>query len=122
MLNLWDKTSMKNIYHTDIMDMLLRSGREGMGLRQLARQLYNLHNGIFAHDVVYPQLYNQVRRYLWYQSRQRHSPFIHLRWGRYGLKQDIAVQLDIFIDMPKEEEKPTKTIRKDDSRQLLLFN
>ena len=114
---------MKNIYHNDIMDMLLKSGKEGMSLRMLTRRLYNIHSGIFAHDVVFPNLYNQVRRYLWYQSQQRYSPFIRLRWGQYALKQDVAVQLDIFIDMPKEDDnKTSKSIRKDDSRQLLLFN
>lgn len=114
---------MRNIYHNDIMDMLLRSGSEGMSLRMLTRCLFNLHNDIFSHDVHFPTLYNQVRRYLWYQSRQRHSAFVHLRWGQYALKQDVAVQLDIFIDMPKEDDnKTTKSIRKDDSHQLLLFN
>ena len=113
---------MKNIYHNDIMDMLLKSGSDGMSLRLLTRRLYNLHNGIFAHDMVFPNLYNQVRRYLWYQSQQRHSPFIRLRWGQYALKQDVAVQLDIFIDMPKDDEyKTVKSVRKDESRQLLLF-
>lgn len=103
------------------MDLLLRSGRDGMNVRRLARQLYNLHSGIFASDVVYEQLYNQVRFYLYYQSRQRHSPFIHLRRGQYALKQDIAVQLDIFIDIPREEDRASKPVRRDESRQLLLF-
>ena len=111
---------MKNAYHNDIMDMLIRSGHDGLNVRNLARKLYNLHSGIFASDVVYEQLYNQVRFYLYYQSRQRHSPILHLRRGQYAIKQDIAVQLDIFIDMPIEERtiKPTK---KDESKQLLLF-
>ena len=112
---------MKNVYHNDIMDMLLRSGRDGMNVRRLVRQLYNLHSGIFSSDVVYVQMYDQVRHYLYYQSRQRHSPFIHLRRGQYALKQDIAVQLDIFIDIPKEEERPAKPTKRDESRQLLLF-
>ena len=112
---------MKNVYHNDIMDMLIRSGREGMNVRRLVRQLYNLHSGIFASDVVYEQLYNQVRFYLYYQSRQRHSPFLHLRRGQYALRQDVAVQLDIFIDIPHEEERSSKPIKRDESRQLLLF-
>lgn len=112
---------MRNAYHNDIMDMLIRSGREGMNVRRLARQLYNLHSGIFASDVVYERLYNQVRFYLYYQSRLRHSPFIHLSRGQYALRQDIAVQLDIFIDIPREEERPQKPAKRDESRQLLLF-
>jgi len=104
------------------MDMLIRSGRDGMNVRTLARQLYNLHCGIFALDVVYETLYNQVRMYLWRQSKQRHSPFIHLRRGQYALKQDIAVQLDIFIDIPIEEERQTKVPKRDNSLQLELFN
>lgn len=112
---------MKNVYHTDIMNMLLHSGSDGMSLRQLTRQLYNLHSGIFSSDVVYPQLYNSVRRYLWYQSLQRHSPFVHIRWGRYGLKPDLAVQLDIFVDAPRDEERVSRPVRRDEWRQLLLF-
>ena len=101
--------------------MLLRSGREGMNVRRLARRLYNLHNGIFSSDVVYDVLYSQVRHYLYYQSQQRHSPFLHLHRGQYALRQDIAVQMDLFIDMPHEEERIVKPIKRDDSRQLLLF-
>ncbi|MBQ8051146.1 MAG: hypothetical protein IJ197_06170 [Bacteroidaceae bacterium] len=112
---------MKNAYHTDLMDMLLLSGREGMNVRRLARQLYNLHSGIFASDVVYPQLYDQVRHYLYYQSRQRHSPFLHLRRGQYALRPDVAVQMDLFIDAPRDPERPAPAPRHDDSRQLLLF-
>lgn len=113
---------MKNVYHNDIMEMLLQSGRTGMNVRQLARRLYNIHNDIFAADIDYRQLYNQVRFYLYYQSRQRHSPFLHLHRGQYALRQDVAVQLDIFIDAPREEEEPpSKHTKRDDSRQLLLF-
>lgn len=112
---------MKNAYHNDIMDMLLRSGREGMNVRRLARQLYNLHSGIFSADVVYERMYNQVRFYLYYQSRQSHSPFVHLRRGQYALRQDIAVQLNIFIDMPRDEERASKPVKRDESRQLMLF-
>ena len=112
---------MRNVYHNDIIEMLLHSGREGMNVRQLSRRLFNLHNGIFVSDIVYDRLYNQVRSYLWYQSRQRHSPFVHLHRGQYALRQDIAVQLDIFIDSPKDEERIPKSTKKDDSLQLLLF-
>lgn len=97
--------------------MLLRSGKEGMNVRHLSRQLYNLHSGIFSSDVVYERLYNQVRYYLYYQSHQHHSPFLHLRRGQYALKQDVAVQLDIFIDIPQEEEQ-TKIKRHEPDRQL----
>ena len=113
---------MKNHYHNDIMDLLLQSGREGMNVRQLSRSIYNLHCSIFSSDVVYSKLYNQIRFYLYYQSQQRHSPFLHLRRGQYALKQDVAVQLDIFIDAPRDdEERPIKTVKRDESRQLLLF-
>ena len=45
-----------------------------------------------------------------------------LRWGQYALKPDIAVQMDLFIDIPRDEDRPAKTIRRDESRQLLLFD
>ena len=103
--------------------MLLRSGREGMNVRRLTKQLYNLHSDIFAADIDYGQLYSQVRSYLWRQSRQRHSPIVWLRWGQYALKSDIAVQLDIFIDMPADSdaEQFEQPEVHDDSRHLTLF-
>ena len=104
--------------------MLLRSGHEGMNVRRLVRQLYNLHSGIFSNDVVYEQLYDQVRGYLWRQSRQRYSPIMRLRLGQYAVRPDIAVQLDIFIDMPSDtgEERMEHTKGHEDKRQLTLFN
>ncbi len=103
--------------------MLLRSGREGMNVRRLTNQLFNLHSDIFAADIDYGQLYNQVRSYLWRQSRLRHSPIVWLRWGQYALKSDIAVQLDIFIDMPAETnaDESEQSVVQDDCRQLKLF-
>ncbi len=103
------------------MDILLRNGKDGMNVRRLARQIYNHHCGIFSQDIVYDKLYNQIRFYLWRQSQLRHSPFIHLRRGQYALKQDIAVQLDIFIDAPREDDHQQKAIKRDESRQLMLF-
>lgn len=115
---------MKNIYHHDIMNMLTRSGAEGMNVKQIARLLYNEYAGFFEQDVVYDKIYTSVRRYLWGQSKMRRSPIIWLHRGQYALRQDIAVQLDFLIDLitdeqeEKEQQKPKTGIC---ARQLELF-
>ena len=40
--------------------------------------------------------------YLWKQSQKRESPFIHNTYGVYAIKPDMAVQLDLFWDMPED--------------------
>jgi hypothetical protein len=47
---------------------------------------------------------------------------MRLRWGQYALKPDVAVQMDLFIDIPCDEDRPARTPRRDESRQLLLFD
>ncbi len=114
---------MKNEYHKDIVDLLLETGREGMNVREIARRVYNQHYGLFAHDVVYETIYNQVRGYLWSQARQRRSPFTHLRWGWYAIKPDYAIQLDFIIDLYRDEleNENTEQTEEPDTRQLSLF-
>lgn len=114
---------MKNEYHKDIIDLLLACGRTGMPVREIARHLYNGHYGLFAEDVVFNRIYNQVRNYLWNQSLQKHSPFIHPERGVYAIRQDMAVQLDFITELYKEDKDGEHhTVRSDDgARQLSLF-
>lgn len=95
---------MKNVYHREIMEHLLPSGRDGMRVCQLVRRIYNLHTNLFANDLSYPDLYKNISRYLWSQSKQRKSPFKHVCRGYYCIKSDVAVQLDLFIDLEAYEQ------------------
>jgi len=114
---------MRNEYHKNIIDLLLSSGKEGMNVREIARRVYNQHYGLFARDVVYENIYNQIRNYLWNQSRNRRSPFTRLRWGWYAIKPDYAIQLDFIIELYKdEEENNCNTLNEEgEKRQLSLF-
>lgn len=89
---------MKNIYHHELMVMLMRNGNEGMNVRQMARNLYNSHAGLFDNDIVFENIYSQVRSYMWRQSTIRQSPITWLRRGQYAMRPESAVQLDLFID------------------------
>ena len=114
---------MRNEYHKDIVDLLIECGKEGMNVREISRRIYNQHYGLFAHDVVYETIYNQVRGYLWSQARQKRSPFTHLRWGWYAIKPDYAIQLDFIIELYKDDIEDGQDCHNDNtvSRQLLFF-
>lgn len=114
---------MRNVYHSDIINILLRQGQQGMRPCQLARRIYNMHSGLFAMDVNYPDIHRAISQYLWRESKRRGGPFVRVRYGVYAIKGDLAVQLDIFLDAVisdshhTEEHKPQ---HKEPSTQLIL--
>lgn len=116
---------MKNVYYSDIMQLLLLKGKEGMHVAQVSRMVYNLHATLFDHRLNYQALHQTIRTYLWRQSQMRRSPFVHIRHGYYAIKPDVAIQLDFCFDDPIEEcvPQPTKAPIQpgDDPRQLTLF-
>jgi hypothetical protein len=64
--------------------------------------------------------------FLWKQSQKRESPFKHNSYGVYAIKPDVAVQLDLFWDMPDEdanatEEKKENKTSKNKAVQTVLF-
>lgn len=103
---------MKNIYHRDIVEILLECGRDGLRIKNIARKIYNRHVDFFVTDIDYGEIRNDVGRYLWVQSRRSESPFTRTRYGTYAIKADFAIQLDLFLDnairteMRKEQPKP----------------
>lgn len=87
-----------NIYHRDIIEILLECGREGLRIKNIARRIYNRHADFFVTDIDYSEIRNSVGRYLWEQSQRHESPFTHARYGTYAIKPDFAIQLDLFLD------------------------
>ncbi len=116
---------MKNVYHSDIMQLLLLKGKEGMPVSQVSRMVYNLHNNLFDHRLNYYELHRTIRMYLWRQSQQRRSPFMHVSHGCYAIKPDVAIQLDFCFDEPLDlvpPEPPSPTPHPENNpRQLTLF-
>ena len=88
----------KNIYHRDIIEILLDCGREGLRIKNIARRIYNRHADFFITDIDYCEIRDSIGRYLWEQSRRSESPFLHTRYGTYAIKADFAIQLDLFLD------------------------
>ncbi|MCF0198138.1 MAG: hypothetical protein HUK02_02295 [Bacteroidaceae bacterium] len=115
---------MKNQYHKDIIDLLIKQGKSGLSVGSIAQSIYNEHADFFADDVRYKKIHNAVQNYLWRQSKQRRSPFKRIGWGRYAIKPDFAVQLDFILEMFDDEEE-TETIHSPSAIQLdfthLLF-
>lgn len=115
---------MNNIYHRDIIEILLECGREGLRIKNIARRIYNRHIDFFVSDVDYSDIRNNVGRYLWEQSRRNESPFLRTRYGTYAIKPDFAIQLDLFLDnairaeVHKEPAKPMPNLH---HIQLELF-
>lgn len=113
---------MKNIYHSDIMQILMLKGKEGMHVAQLTRMVFNLHTNFFDHKLNYRKLHNTIRWYLWRQSNMRRSPFKRIGYGYYALKSDMGIQLDICFDEPYEEPQAEEKVQetKSNVRQLEL--
>jgi len=95
--------TMNNIYYRDLIELLLPFGQEGMRLSSIARHLYNKNVDMFYNTVKYEDIYKTVSLFLWKQSQKRESPFKRNAYGIYAIKPDVAVQLDLFWDMPEEE-------------------
>lgn len=117
---------MKNVYHSDIMQLLLLKGKEGMHVADVSRMVYNLHTNLFDSKLNYQTLHQLIRMYLWRQSRMRRSPFMRVRYGVYAVKPDLAVQLDFCFDkLGEEEAKPKPSVPEydpyTDPRQMKLF-
>lgn len=96
---------MNNIYHRDIIEILLDCGREGLRIKNISRRIYNKHVDFFVSDIDYGEIRDSVGRYLWEQSKRSESPFHRTRYGTYAIKADFAIQLDLFLDVvPRNEE------------------
>lgn len=112
---------MKNVYHSDIMQILMLKGKEGMHVAQLTRMVYNLHTNLFDRHLDYTKLHNTIRWYLWRQSNMRRSPFKRVSYGCYALKSDMAIQLDFCFDTHLErEEKELKRPEETDNKVIQL--
>ena len=116
--------TMNNIYYRDIIELLLPYGQEGLKLSCIVRYLYNQHADLFNKSIKYEDIYKTVGLFLWKQSQKRESPFKHNSYGVYAIKPDVAVQLDLFWDIPeethKEEDKNSKPL-KNKIVQTVLF-
>ena len=89
---------MNNIFHRDIIEILLECGREGLRIKNIARRIYNRHVDFFVSDIDYSEIRDSVGRYLWEQARRHESPFLRTNYGTYAMKPDFAIQLDLFLD------------------------
>lgn len=116
--------TMNNIYYRDIIELLLPHGKDGVKLSLIVRHIYNQHVDMFNNTINYEELYKVVGSFLWKQSQKRESPFTHNSYGIYAIKPDVAVQLDLFWDLPaedlKEENKECQT-EKNNIVQMELF-
>ena len=102
---------MKNVYHRDIIEILLECGRDGLRIKNIARRIYNRHADFFVSDIDYGEIRDSVGRYLWEQSHHAESPFVRTRYGTYAIKPDFAIQLDLFLDFsPRREQTPQPSL------------
>ena len=115
---------MNNIYHRDIIEILLECGRDGLRIKNIARRIYNRHADFFVRDLEYSEIRDSVGRYLWEQSQRTESPFVRTRYGTYAIKPDFAIQLDLFLDFVSHSEthkEPAKPTANPHHIQLELF-
>lgn len=89
---------MDNIYYNQTVE-LLSARPEGMKLCNIARCIYNSNNDLFADEDLYKQIYGQLKRFLWTQSRLKKSPFKSCeKWGYYGIRKSYAIQFELPFD------------------------
>ena len=53
---------MKNIYHSDIVEILLDCGAVGMRIKNIARRIYNRHADLFTADLDYNEIQRSTGR------------------------------------------------------------
>lgn len=104
------------------MNLLIRQGREGMRLKNIARRIYNMHADLFSAQLDYTDLRTSISSYLWKQSRRKGTPFVRLGYGVYAVKTDFAVQLDLFWDLPEYRVTETQRAPAPKHVQLTLFD
>lgn len=102
--------TMNNIYHRDIVNILLPFGREGLKACSIAKRIYNLHADLFDERVNFDEIHRSIGVYLWKQSQKNESPFLRNAYGIYSIKPDIAIQLDLFWDSVIEEEEEENVV------------
>lgn len=112
---------MKDTYYRDIVNILLEAGESGMRSCIVARRLYNMHANLFASSLVYETLRTEVEQYLWREAKRRFTIFVRKAYGVYAIKPAIAVQLDLFIDLPQEKEEVVARSSSSQAVQLDLF-
>ncbi len=116
---------MKNIYHQDIVQILLSRGSSGMKVCNIARRIYNKHADLFDKSVSFDKIHRSIGVYLCKVCNKRQTIFVRKDYGIYSIKPDIAIQLDLFIDLPSGEEtgkEPDQSKGKPDAVQLSLFD
>lgn len=118
---------MKNAYYQQTIE-LLTDKPEGMKLCNIARNIYNSHCNLFEDPNLYHQIYTQLKRFLWVQSRRERSPFraVDNRWGFYRLKKSFAYQFELPFDdftydivQPRPSTPTHNTVK---TQQLSLFD
>lgn len=113
---------MKNIYHRDLLEILSLRGNKGLGLKQIARLVYNRHVGLFVAPLSYRQVYQNVRFYLWAQSKRPASPFRKgMQRGCYALKPNLGNQMELHFDSnPHPHAQDTERKRPDTDGPMLF--
>ena len=113
---------MNNVYYKQTIQLLIGKP-EGMKLCNIASNLYNMNNTLFSSNNLYDEIYKELRRFLWRQSKQKQSPFMSCRWGYYGIKKSVAVQFELpFDDFQYDTIEERKTAEPQVVQQPNLFN
>ena len=90
---------MKNSHYNEMVRLLL-DNPEGLRIRKIARCIYNGEVNLFDLDAAekFRKIHTSVSRFLWTQSRRKHSPFERKSWGKYALKRHFVVQMELTFD------------------------
>jgi len=90
---------MKNLHYNHIVENLI-DNPEGLRIRAIARSIYNSEVDIFTPNAGarFKEIHKSVQQFLWRQSKLKKSPFERTAWGKYALKHNFVIQLELEFE------------------------
>ncbi len=110
-------------YKQDILEILYEAGKDGLSVRKLALNVYNLHNGLFE-NVSYSDVYKEIFAYL---NKNSKSPRRLVektgKRGHYRLSEKIENSSQLLFEFSDDRNEDTETKSNQDieDKSLSLF-
>jgi len=89
-------------YEREIMSILLEAGDRGLAVRKIARHVHHEVNSLFE-QVAYSDVYNDVRRFIYKESRNSYSFLEHAQErGCYRLNRHSEKFCQLWLEFDNQ--------------------
>lgn len=110
------------VYDKQIIQILHSVGEQGIGIRKLAKHVYNLNCTLFAQPD-FQQVYAYVCRFLQKHSKTKGSPIARTgRRGYYRLNTRTAAARQLLAELGTEQKEPAEPAKEDKPQTDLSLN